>query len=100
MVILKCFRKDTTLHRSFISVKLFYMFRAVSAPIFRNTHNCIYSIWYLINRYFYMSLFWMSWSWFEGDVEIVLICFGMVADVSKINTISTSHSKQQKLIQK
>ena len=31
-----------------ISGKLLYMFRVVSSPIIRNTHNCIYSIWYLL----------------------------------------------------
>jgi len=33
----------------FISGKLLYMFRVVSASTIRCTHNCIYSIWYLLN---------------------------------------------------
>ena len=24
-------------------------------------HNCIYSIWYLLNRYWYLPLWWESW---------------------------------------
>ena len=36
--------------------KLLYMFRVVSPPIIRSTHNCIYSIWYLSNRYCYLPL--------------------------------------------
>jgi len=75
--------QDATLHSSFISEKLLYMFGVVSPPIIRSTHNCIYSIWYLLNCYCYLPLLWMSWSWFECDVGIVLICFGSVADVSQ-----------------
>ena len=40
--------------------KLFYMFRVVPPPIIRSANNCMYSIWYLSQRY-----------WFEcavGDV--------------------------------
>ena len=58
----------------FISGKLLYMFRVVSPPIIRSIHNCI-SIWYMLNRYCYLTLLWMSWSWFECGVGIVLICF-------------------------
>ena len=36
--------------------KLLYMFRVVSPPIIRSTHNCIYSIWYLSDRYCYLPL--------------------------------------------
>ena len=32
------------------------MFRVVSPPIIRSTHNCIYSIWYLSTRYCYLPL--------------------------------------------
>ena len=42
------FQRDATLHNLFISGKLLYMFRVVSPPIIRSTHNCIYSIWYLL----------------------------------------------------
>jgi hypothetical protein len=57
----------------FISGKVLYMFRVVSPPIIRSTHNCIYSIWYLLNRYCYLSLLWLSWNWFECDVGNVFI---------------------------
>ena len=40
------FQQDATLHSSFISGKLLYMFRTVSPPIIRG--NCIYSVWYLL----------------------------------------------------
>jgi hypothetical protein len=42
------FQRDATLHSSFISGKLLYMFQVVSPPIIRSTHNFIYSIWYLL----------------------------------------------------
>ena len=44
------FQQDATIHRLLISGKLLYLFRVVSPPI-RSTYNCIYSIWYLSNRY-------------------------------------------------
>jgi hypothetical protein len=34
--------------------KLLYMFRVVLPPIIRSAYNCIYSIWYLSHRYFYL----------------------------------------------
>ena len=42
--------------------KVLYMFRVVSPPIIRSTHNCIYSIWYLSNRNCYLPLSWKSWN--------------------------------------
>jgi hypothetical protein len=36
--------------------KLLYMFRVVPTPIIRSAYNCIYSIWYLSNRYCYLLL--------------------------------------------
>ena len=45
--LLICFQRDATLRSLFIYGKLLYMFRVVSPPI-RSTHNCIYSIWYLL----------------------------------------------------
>jgi len=54
-------QQDATLHSLFISGKLLYMFRVVSPPIIRSTNNCIYSIWYLSNRYCYLPLSWKSW---------------------------------------
>ena len=50
------FQQDATLHSLFISGKLHYIIRAVSPPIIRSTHDCIYSIWYLSNRYCYLPL--------------------------------------------
>ena len=54
------------------------MLRVVFPPIVRSTHNCIYSIWYLSNRYRYLPLWWKSWNWSECGVGIVLICFGSI----------------------
>jgi glycosyltransferase involved in cell wall biosynthesis len=68
------FQRDATLHSLFISGKLLCMFRVVTPPIIRNTHNCIYNIWYLSNRFCYLPLLWKSWNWFEYCVGIVLIC--------------------------
>jgi hypothetical protein len=42
------FQRDATLHSLFISGKLLYVFRVVSPLFIRSTHNCIYSIWYLL----------------------------------------------------
>ena len=36
--------------------KLLYMFRVVPPPIIRSANNCIYSIWYLSHRYYYLPL--------------------------------------------
>jgi len=36
--------------------KLLYMFRVVPPPIIRSANNCIYSIWYLLDRYCYLQL--------------------------------------------
>jgi len=36
-------------------------FGVVSPPIIRSTHNCVYGVWYLLNRYCYHLLLWMSW---------------------------------------
>ena len=56
LYLLICFQQYATLHKSFISAKLFYMFRVISPPIIRSTHNCIYSFWYLSNSYCYLPL--------------------------------------------
>jgi len=40
--------------------KLLYIFRVDPLPIIRSTYRCIYSIWYLSNRYCYLSLSWKS----------------------------------------
>ena len=40
--------------------KLLYMFRVVLPPIIRSAYNCIYSIWYLSQRYCYLPLSWKS----------------------------------------
>ena len=42
--------------------KLLYMFRVVSPSIIRSTHNCIYSMWHLSNRYRYLPLSWKCWN--------------------------------------
>ena len=60
-----CYQQDTTLHSSFISGKPLFMFWVASPPIIRSTYDCIYSIWYLSNRYCYLPLLWESWSWFD-----------------------------------
>ena len=36
--------------------KLLYMFRVVLSPIIRSANYCIYSIWYLSDRYCYLPL--------------------------------------------
>ena len=78
--------------------KLLCMFRVVSPPIIRSTHNCIYSIWYLSNRYCYLPLSWKRWSWFECGVGIVLICFGSVAD-ARVGTGLRQQPHQNRSIQ-
>ena len=86
-ILLIYFQLDATLHSLFISGKLLYMFRVVSPPIIRNTHNCIYSIWSLSNRYcyVYLSLSWKSWNWFEFCVGNVYV---------NVNTFPTQNSYQ------
>ena len=84
------FQQDATLQSLFISGKLLCIFRVVSPPIIRSTHNCIYSIWYLSNRYCYLLLLWKCWNWFECGVEIVLICFGAIADLRQHSFLNLS----------
>jgi hypothetical protein len=36
--------------------KLLYMLRVVPPPIIRSAYNCIYSVWYLSDRYCYLPL--------------------------------------------
>ena len=73
--------------------KLLYMFRVVPSPIIRSANNCItasgichtviaicrcqlelvstnciYSVWYLLHRYYYLPLSWKSWNRFECAV--------------------------------
>jgi hypothetical protein len=38
--------------------KLLYMFWVVPPAIIRSANNCIYSIWYLSDRYCYLPLIW------------------------------------------
>jgi len=73
------FQQDATLHSSFLEncSTCFEWYLHPSS----GAHNCIYSIWYLSNRYWYLSLLWKNWNWFECSVGIVLICFGEVPDV-------------------
>ena len=42
--------------------KLLYNFRVVFPPIIRSAYNCIYSIWYLSNRYCYLPLSLKRWN--------------------------------------
>ena len=41
-------------------------------------HNCIYSIWYLLNRYWYLPLLWKSWNcWAVPTLpRYCFTCFG------------------------
>jgi len=91
------FQRDATLHSLFISGKLLYMFRVVPPPMLRSTYNCIYSIWYLSNRYWYVPLLWKNWNCFECGVGIVLICFGVVAPHQN-RSIQFSHHTQNSSI--
>jgi hypothetical protein len=44
--------------------KLLYVFRMVPPHTISSAYNCIYSIWYLSDRYCYLPLSWKSWnSW-------------------------------------
>ena len=63
--ILLYIQQDSTLH------SLFYLETAlhVSGGIIRSANNCIYSIWYLSDRYCYLPLSWKSWNWFECAVD-------------------------------
>jgi hypothetical protein len=36
--------------------KLLYMFRVLPPPIIKSANNCIYSIWYLSDRYCYLQI--------------------------------------------
>jgi len=40
--------------------KLLYMFRVIPTPIIRRANNCIYSIWYLSDRYCYLRLIYIQ----------------------------------------
>ena len=62
------FQRDATIHSLFISGKVLYMFRVVSLPIIRSTHNCIYSIWYLSNRYCYLLV--------AVELNACMVCVG------------------------
>ena len=75
------FQQDATIYTLFISGKLLYTFRVVSPPIIRSTHNCIYSIWYLSNRYCYMPLLLKS---------IVLLRYWTIQFPHHIQTSSNS----------
>ena len=43
-------------YRVYFIWKLLYMFRVVPSPIIRSANKCIYSIWYLSDRYSYLPL--------------------------------------------
>ena len=40
---------------------MFYMFQVVPSPIIRSANNCIYSIWYLSHRYWYLPVAVTVW---------------------------------------
>jgi len=42
-------------------------------------------VMYVHTRYCYLPLLWKNWNWFECGVGIVLIYFGVVADVSTLS---------------
>ena len=63
-------QQDASLH-SFFIWKLLYIFRMVPSPIIRSANNCIYSIWYLSHRYYYLPLSWKIWNWFECAVGVI-----------------------------
>ena len=48
MFLLIYFQRGATVHSSFISGKLLYVFRVVSPLIMKSTYNCINSIWCLL----------------------------------------------------
>ena len=50
--------------------RLLYMFRVVPPPIIRISYNCIYSIWYLSQRYCSLPLSWRSWNWSSNSSTI------------------------------
>ena len=82
----------------FISGKLLCMFRVVSPLIIRSTHNCIYSIWYLLNPYCYLPLWWKIWNWFSVVWELYRSVLVQLPTAPKhINTITTPHSNQFQL---
>ena len=49
-------QQDGTIYNLLYFCWLLYLFRVVPQPIIRSTHNCIYSIWYLSNRFCYLPL--------------------------------------------
>ena len=44
-------QQDATIYSLLYYCKLLYMVRVVTPPIIRSAYNCIYSIWYLSDRY-------------------------------------------------
>ena len=56
------------------------MFRVVSPPIISSTYNCIYGIWHLSNRIYYLPLSWRRWNsvavtvWQVPDAVDTVVC--------------------------
>ena len=84
------FKRDAILHSLFISGKQFYMFRVVSPPIIRSTHNCIYSIWYLLT----VTATWLYCGGVGGGLSVVWELYPpvLVRLQPQIGTIPTPHS--------
>jgi hypothetical protein len=70
-------QQDATLHSLFYLESALHVSGGTSTHHQRSTNNCIYSIWYLSHRYYYLLLSWKSWNWFEhavGGIRTVCVC--------------------------
>jgi hypothetical protein len=56
------------------------------APIIRSTHNCIYRIWYLSNRYRYLPLSWKSWNWLHPSSGAHITVFTVSGTCQTVTT--------------
>ena len=54
--IFECISNKMQLYTVYFTWKLLYMFRVIPPPISRSANNCIYSIWYLSDRYCYLPV--------------------------------------------
>ena len=67
-------QQDATLHSLFIPGNCSICFGWYPTPIIRSAYNCIYSIWYLSQRYCYLPLSWKIWNCNFG-VVLCILCF-------------------------